>query len=60
MSGKLKYIPDEFLKEMEEIKKETGILGDSDIFREIKKYSKKGRQIEKIINFDELFNQKQK
>ena len=54
----MKYLPDDFLKELEQVKKEKGILGDCEAFREIKKYSRKGRQIEKIFQFESIFNKK--
>lgn len=47
----MKYVPKVIIEELEDMKVEKGLMGDSDAFREIAKYSQVGREAERMMNF---------
>lgn len=50
LRGRMKYIPKDILEELNVIKLNKN-LKDSEAFREMKKYSSVGREVERLMNF---------
>lgn len=49
--GKVKYVPSVVLVELEDLKEEHNISEDSVALRELVKYARSGREMERIMRF---------
>lgn len=45
----MKYVPKVILEELEDVKREKGMIGDSEAFRKIAGYSQVGREAERLM-----------
>ena len=51
MKGKMKYFTSDLLEELESVKSRNNLMRDSTAQKELAKYSKVGRELERITEF---------
>ena len=56
--GKNKYLPKVAIIELNDIKREDKLQSDSDAFREMVRYTRVGREVKRLTNFNYNWNQK--
>ena len=52
IKGRMKYLPSMVMEEIEQIKRENRIFKDNYAMREMVKYARVGRELERIKNFN--------
>lgn len=50
--GRMKYCPPSVIDEIEDIKREDELFGDSEAFRKMVKYARVGREAQRMIKLD--------